>query len=145
MKMEKNNNLDFEEIVDVLSRNLSIRVIKYYTICNQQFEYSFSYNNAPKATQQKFKKIFVEHLRRKLEVLNKRIPLIYTTNTLPSNNRLKTSNINMLEVFDCLPSLSKWEAYIFPFDTTITIELINRYEDNSYFNCYISDWILNNY
>ena len=58
MKMEKNNNLDFEEIVDVLSRNLSIRVIKYYTICNQQFEYSFSYNNAPKATQQKFKKIY---------------------------------------------------------------------------------------
>ncbi len=144
MKMEKNNNLNFEEIVDILSRNLSIRVIKYYIICNQQFDYSFSYKKAPKATQQKFKEIFIEHLWRKLEVLNKRVPLIYTTNTLPSNNRLKSSNVNMLEVFDCLPSLSKWEAYIFPFDTTITIELRDRIENISFFNLYLSDWILNN-
>ena len=119
-------------------------MIKYYIICNQQFDYSFSYKKAPKATQQKFKEIFIEHLWRKLEVLNKRVPLIYTTNTLPSNNRLKSSNVNMLEVFDCLPSLSKWEAYIFPFDTTITIELRDRIENISFFNLYLSDWILNN-
>lgn len=144
MNFKQENYSDLENIIEVMSKNLSIRVIRYYSITNDQKEYSFSYKTAKKDIQVQFKQAFIDHMWRKIEGLNKKIPLIYTTTTLPNNFRLKNSNINMLEVFDCLPPLSKWEAYIFPFDTTITIELIDRYENNSYFNCYISDWILNN-
>lgn len=138
------NYSDFENIIEVLSKNLSIRVIKYYSITNNQKEYSFNYKTAKEDIQEKFKYAFINHMWRKIERLNKRTPLIYTTTAFPNKFQLNSSNINMLEVFDCLPVLSKWEAYIFPFDTTIRIELIDRYENNSYFNCYISDWILNN-